>query len=779
MAIVRTVCRMCHGGCGLLVEVENGRVVRVRGDPESPVSSGFTCGKASAIPEYVHHPARLTYPMKREEKGGELNRVSWDEALDTIVRRVREIQAADGPLSLGMGQGTGRLFFMWPLRLLHSLGGVNWYEPGLQQCLFPRMTGAELTFGGNYHLPDYYGFGGVYPKCVVLWGVNPTQTNDNGNISIRLLKAIEKGKGDLIVVDPRLTPVAERARLWLKIRPLTDAALALAWIKVILEEKLYDSDFVRSHTNASFLVKSADGGYLTEADLKPGGSAQKFAVWDEASRAPGFAVTAGSPSLYGTHMIQGIRCRTVLELLKERVWEFTPQKAEEITWIPASKIAESARLYASTRPAAIQWGQGIDYGINTVQTARAVSLLPSLTGNFDVPGGNILPAKLSGILSSYEVDAGYDLVSKEAKESTIGAQTYKLGSGPESVLPSAHIPSMMRAIITGKPYPVKAMLVFGGNYLLSLADSKRLAFEAFRRLELLVVVDLFMTPLAEMADVILPAASWLESNRLCSWPAFAPCVTSFQNRVIEPQGESRQDEDICMELARRFGVEDKYFFGPWKTIDEFNEWSCRKAGYDWNEVRNSPGIVGEKTYGDYSRVKSPTGKIEIYSTDLKRHGYDPLPFFAEPAESPVSTPSLAREFPFTLITGARNPLYMHTEYRQVTKLRRLSPFPRVDLNSGKAKELGIKDGDWVWIETPRGRVREMARLVDWLHPMVVSAEHGWWYPEKPGPEHGVWDSNINVCTDADHCDPIIGSSTMRGVLCRVYPAPEGGPEGIL
>lgn len=771
---------MCHGGCGLLVDVENGKIVKVRGDPESPVSLGWTCGKANLIPEYVNHPNRLLYPMRRVRGDGASawKRISWDEALDTIAQRIRGIQSKYGQLSVGMGQGTGRLFFMWPIRLLHSIGGVNWFEPGLQQCLFPRIAGATLTYGGNYHLPDYYAFGGVYPKCVLLWGVNPTISNDNGNISIRLLRALEQGGGDMIVVDPRRTPMTDRADFWLRIRPLTDAALALAWIRQMLKEKLYDRDFVQRNTNAPLLVKSTDGSYLTEADVAPGGNNQKFMVWDEKGRRPSAVDSSDSPSLFGSYPVGETECKPVLQRLLERVEPFTPKRTEEITWIPAKDIEKAGRLFATTKPACIQWGQGIDYGINTVQTARAISLLPALSGNFDVPGGNILPAKLPSIAACYEVPPGYDLLSKEAQENTIGAQTYKLGSGPESVLPSAHIPSMMRAIITGKPYPVKAMLVFGGNYLVSTADAKRLTFEAFKRLEFLVVVDLFMTPLAEMADIVLPAAAPAESNRICSWPALAPSVINFQNKATEPPGECRQDEDICMELARRLGAEEKFFFGPWRNIDEFNEWTCRQAGLDWNEVRWTPGIMGEKTYHQYDRIKSPTGKIEIYSTDLRRLGYDPLPFFIEPAESPQSTPELAKEYPLILVSGARNPIFMHSEYRQISMSRNLSPYPRVDINEEKARELGVKDGDWVWIETPRGRARERAKLVDWLHPMVVSAEHAWWYPEKPAPDHGVWDSNINNCTDADHCDPIIGSSTCRGVLCRIYPAAEGQPEGI-
>ena len=771
---------MCHGGCGVFVHVKNGKVVRIEGDPSIPTNLGTLCPKGIASMQLLYHPNRLKYPLKRvgERGEGKWQRISWDEALDTIAAKLKEVKEKHGPLAIGAGHGTGRMFYNWVIRLLHAIGGVNWFETGLQNCLYPRMTACHLTYGGNYWMVDYYAFGGVFPRTVVLWGVHPPYANDNGQISTRLREALETGKSRLIVVDTRHTSMAKEADVWLPVRPGTDAAMALAWINVIIAERLYDEDFVKRRTNGPYLVRSDNGKMLTEKDLRRGGGPSKYVVWDPSKGLPTLADAPGvDPALLGAYQVKGIECKPAFQLLADRVAPFTPEKAAEITWVSADRIRSAARTYATSKPSCIQWGNALDLGINSVQTARAISLLPALTKNFEVPGSNILTPDVPPIAICYDINPGYDLVPQELHEKRLGADKFKLGGGPRSVLPSAHIPTMMRAIITGKPYPVRAMIIMGGNYVVGTADAKRLAYEALKSLDFLVVADMFMTPTAELADIVLPAASWIESNRIMGWPSRARAMIMFMNRAIEPLWECKQDEDICIAIAKRMGVGEKY--SPWNSVDEYNEWSCKKAGYNWQEIRYNGHIMGKKAYEQYHRIKSPTGKIEIYSNVLLELGYDPLPLFIEPAESPYSTPELVREYPLVLTTGGRVDGFFHSEHRQLPLCREMWPYPTLEINTETAKGLGIEDGDWVWIETPRGRTRQRASLTEGIHPRVVNAQSSWWYPEIETPDHGAWESNINVCTDADHCDPIIGSSTLRGMLCKVYKAIEGPPKGIM
>ncbi len=768
--VLRSFCRMCHGGCGTLVHVSKGRVRKVEGDPEHPMNLGSLCTKGVSSIQQLYSPRRNHYPLKRVGKRGEgkWKRVSWNEALDYVAQEMTRIKTEFGAEAVAMGQGTGRLFFMLPVRLCNTFGTPNWMEPGWQQCLFPRVCAGFLTYG-SYFMPDYYGFGGVLPQCMLIWGVNPPASNDNGNIVARLMEARSKSGAKLIVVDPRMTPLAAKADIWLPVRPATDDALALGLIRTILSEGLFDEAFLSKHTNSPFLIREDNGDPLTEADLGGTGDPKTFLVWDQKTQTPSPCNRPDiAPALFGTFTAGGIACKTALEKLRERVAPFTPEETARITWIPAQKVVDAARLYAKTKPASFQWGVAFDHNNNTVQTARAVALLPVLCGNLDVPGGNIFPLQLPNITSCYSLKLPLsEKLPPEQLEKQIGAGTYPLGCGKTSFFPSAHIPSLMKAMITGKPYPVKGMLVFGGNHFLGCADAKNLTYEAYKRLEFLMVADLFMTPVAEMADVVLPAAGWLERSTISGWPSFCDAILGFEQKAAQ-LFECKQDEEICMELGRRLGL-GEYF--PWKNMEEYMEFLCEESGYHWEDLKNKSFIVGKKTYGNYDHLHTPTGKIEVYSLALKGLGHDPLPLYREPAESPLSTPELAREYPFVLTTGGRVPGYMHTEHRALPLIREIWKDPKLQINPEAAERLGINEGDWVWIETPRGRCKQRATLSQGIHPQVVHAEHDWWFPEKPGQEpslHGCWESNINVVTDGEHCDPIIGSSTLRGLLCKVY-----------
>jgi thiosulfate reductase/polysulfide reductase chain A len=335
--VFRTVCRSCHGGCGALVHVRDGRVVRVQGDPASPMSKGWMCIKGLSAAELTNHPDRLRRPLRRKgERGsGQWEIISWNDALGEISARIDRIRRDFGPESIALGQGTSRHHYMHVVGFANALGTPNWYEPGFANCFVPRVVVSRLMYGGHI-VADYYGQ--VNPKCILFGGHNPLVSSADGELGISAKRALDKGAIG-IAVDPRRSETAQRCEQWLPVRPGTDAALTLAMIHVVIKQEMYDADFV-----------------------------EKWTV--------GF------------------------DKLTKHVEPFTPEWAEKITWVPGSAIEAAAKTYASSKPAVLEGGVSLEPHPNSLQTVRAVAILRALTGNIDVPGGDIVGSGLSCMYST-------------------------------------------------------------------------------------------------------------------------------------------------------------------------------------------------------------------------------------------------------------------------------------------------------------------------------------------------------------------------------------------
>jgi len=335
-------------------------------------------------------------------------------------------------------------------------------------------------------------------------------------------------------------------------------------------------------------------------------------------------------------------------------------------------------------------------------------------------------------------------------------------------LDAAHFPSLLKAMSTGHPYPIKAFLVFGNNTLLTYANSREV-YKALMNLDFLLVADIYMTPTAELADIVLPAATWLEVDQILAVPFGSPKVVLVQQKVVEMY-EAKQDEWMLIELAKRL----KLPMGR-LSLEAILDYQLSPLGMNFRKLKEKGHILLNTEYRKYEKVgfNTPSGKVELYSTQLANEGFEPLPTYMEPPESPISTPELAREYPLILTTGSRILEFFHSEGRQIPSLRRRHPYPLVEINSETARKFNIKDGDWVWIETPRGKIKQRARLSDEIHPMVINVEHGWWFPEEKGGEHGVWRSNANVLTNnSPPYEPGIGTYQLRALLCRISRAHE-------
>jgi len=691
--VIRTNCRGCHGGCGVLVHVRDGTIVKIEGDPDFPTNHGSMCSKGLAFHQLVYHPDRVKYPLKRAGKKGEgkWERISWDEAFDTIVNKLKQVIRENGAESIVLAQGTSREGESFLARFGNLLGTPNVMAAG-HFCYLTRV-GASLVTCGNLPISDYDGD----PKCVMVWGSNIFWTNPDEYTGENLCRVLAQG-AKLIAIDPRLTYTSSRADVWLQLRPGTDGALALGMLNVIINEGLYDKEFVEKYTHG----------------------------WDE---------------------------------FVKRVNEYPVEKVAEITWVPAEKIREAARLFAETKPATIQWGISIEQTINCIDNDRLLIDLVAITGNLDVKGGSafFLPPR-GQTISQFTF---HKELSPEQSAKYVAGDAHKLchmiGLVPENYV--------YDAILTGKPYPVRAILLQASNPVVTRPNA-RMVYEALSKVEFLSVADFFLTPTAELADIFLPAATWLEADYTGGF--FFRHGYLFPRKKIVQIGECKSDFEIWNELGRRMGQKqwaDNYI----GDLDQI----LAPGGRTWADVRDKPYVRGEVKYRKYldRGFSTPTGKFELYCTIFEKWGYDPLPTYKEVPESPVSNPDVAEDYPYILVTGVRSPVFFHSEHRMIPWLRECHPDPIIEIHPDTAKKHGIEEGDWVYIETPRGRIRQRARMAPGNNPRVVCIQHGWWFPEIKTPDHGWDQSNSNILTDNDPktLDVAFGASNLRTLMCKIYP----------
>lgn len=708
-ATIKAACRGCHGGCMYLLTVEDGRLVKAVPDREGPLNRGRGCVKGMSIIEQVYHPDRLTAPRRRvgERGSGRWETISWDEAMDEIAEKMGDIREHYGPEALAIISGTGRHHLSQFWRFGNVLGTPNATSSGALICLGPRKNAGDLT-AGHFAGVDYYG--PVKPAGILVWGANPAVSGADGELQWHIRDAQRAGT-PLIVVDPQPTELARKAALWLRLRPGTDGALALAILNVIFEENLYDREFCENWCHG----------------------------FDE---------------------------------LRQRCARWSPERAEGVTWVGAEQIRQAARLLASIKPLSLEWGCAVEQSTNAFQTCRAIFMIPGVLGNYDVPGGFVESMEIAP--TEYPL---FERLSPEAAaKGLMGGYPQNDGRmGPKLF---AHPHLVLDSMKTGRPYKIRGLFSNANNTLLSVADSRH-TYECLKCLDYFVYMDFFMTPTAELADIVLPAALWPEVDSLFCMPEFGDQAVLAMRKVIQV-GQCRSDEDFMRELCEKMGL-DYGAASQEELLDQsLAEMGRRRpeyAGLTWEKFRDMGAIEPERTYYNYrarGRFDTPTGKFELWSTRTEQAGGDPLPDWSEVPESPVSRPDLAQRYPLILTTGGRIQQYFISNNRQIKSLRRQAPFPVAALHPDTAAEAGIREGDWIWIENQRGRVTQKARLEPDMDRRVVNAQMGWWYPEAGAPGYDWELSNVNILTTAaPPCDPVNGAYQLRALLCRVYPNPEG------
>jgi anaerobic selenocysteine-containing dehydrogenase len=427
------------------------------------------------------------------------------------------------------------------------------------------------------------------------------------------------------------------------------------------------------------------------------------------------------------------------------VKDYSPEKVETITWVKAETIRNMTRMYANNKPASISLGISMDHSTNGIQAIRAITTLMAITGNLDIPGGNTYSPglrmkniRLQDKLTEHDaIGIEYPLFTKYTQE--------------QSIVPG------IEQMITEKPYPIKALLIDGCNPALTWPNSNKVS-QGFAKLDLMVVMEIFMTDTAKMADIVLPGTSFLETENIRIYPndmsrGGLPLVTKT-NRVINPVGDSMEDWKIWAELARKMGYAE-YF--PWKENEDLFEYLLQDTEITLDQLKRNPGGIyyAERKFQKYLKdgFNTPSKKVEIYSQVLADHGYDPLPTYHEPEESPVSRPDLAEKYPLYLVSGPRVVAYHHSQYRNLPSLRKLVPEPLIEINPKTASRYRIADGDLVMVESMRGSTKLKAKLTENIHPEIIAMQHGW------------SEANANLLTNDEYRDPVSAYPGFRSVMC--------------
>ncbi len=696
----------CHGGCGQKLFVENGQMVKIEGDENNPWNQGRSCPRVLALSQYMYHPDRITQPLKRvgERGSGKFEPVSWDEAYTTCEKRMNQIKEEHGAESVVFAQGTGR-DIGGPLSFLaYSFGSPNWVQLGLsgQSCYTPRLGAMKATMG-DFTVVDCSQFSEQryedpewkVPEVIVAWGQDPPNGCPDAFFGHWIVDCMKRGS-KIIAIDPRNTWMTGRAIHHLQLRPGTDGALALGMLNVIINEKLYDTAFVERWVH-------------------------------------GF------------------------DQLAERVQDYSLDKVARITDLAADDIAAAARTYANAKQAGIHWGVPIDMCPDGTAVAHAIICLWTITGNLDIPGGEVIARPSYGV-SSYPYSTeelqelyGADLV-KTLTEKRIGAAEYKM---VKNFRGWAHPDMTIDQIFSGQPYPIKGAWIQTCNILGGQAARARHHYDALKKLEFVVVVDLFHNPTTmALADFVLPAATFPEKDSFRSW--WAP-LAILKKRV--QVGECKSDWEINFEMAKRFNPQGTQRWGSLEDL--FND-RLAPSGLTFQELESKGGwkMPEDGPFKPYRRhergllrkdgkpgFNTRTGKVELYCDAYEDWDLDPLPFYTEPPQSPLATPELYEKYPLIMITGARTQLFFHSEHRMIPWLREKQPDPYVEINPETAEKYGIYDGEWIHLVNDLGKVKRKVMLTRRVKPGQIQTLHGWWMPEQEGKEpnlFGVWDYQINV-----------------------------------
>lgn len=693
-AVVTTTCTThCGGGCLLRVHLKDGVITRIETD-EGEEPQYRACLRGRAQRQKVYAPDRLKYPMRRVGKRGEgrFERISWDEAMDTIASEIKRIRAAYGSGSIifrGGGGETGTLHTRRPLeRVLAVSGGYSetWGSISYEGGYYAELT-TYGTLATRSQREDL-----LNSRLIILWGWDPANSIGDCNSTWILIQAREAGI-PIVAVDPRYTETAAVcANQWIPIRPGTDSAMLIAMAYIIIKENLQDQKFLDTYTI----------GFDKFKDYVMG-------------------VEDGVPK--------------------------TPAWAEPITGVSSSVIEDLARKYATTKPAALVAGIGPGRTAYGDQYHRAAMVLAAMTGNIGKHGGGNAGRVFTGFGGFPYMKMGPPVQIPNALDENAPRRKYWIpfvGLGCRGRINTSQIAdAILKGKAGGYPYDYKMIYILNANYVNQTPNTNKVA-EAFKKLEFIAVQEQFMTATAKFADILLPVCTGLERNDVANAEA-GPPFYGYMKKVIEPLYESRSHYDIAVDLANRLGVPDAF---DYKTEDDWLRSFIKGTEVpDYDELKrqgfyrpklSEPYVAFQKQIEDpeHNPFNTPSKKIEIYSqrlADFNHPHIPPVPKYVETWES-VNDP-LVKKYPLQLLTSQFK-RRAHSQFETLPWLREVQEHV-VMIHPVDAKKRGIKDGDQVMVFNDRGKMLISAKVTERILPGVVDVGEGAWYdPDENGVDRG-------------------------------------------
>ena len=773
---IPSFCTQCRSRCGCVAVVQGGRLTAIEPDPTHPTGAKL-CPKGRAAPELVHHPDRLTMPLRRSAPKGAADPlwepISWDEAIAEIAARMVAIRRDHGPEQVAFSVTTPSGSHLqdsiaWIERLVRVYGSPNTIY-ATEICNWHKDHATRFTFGHDIGTPDF-----AHTDCILLWGNNPAVT---WLARVAEIQGAVKRGARMVVVDPRPIALAKQSDCWLQVRPGTDQALALGLAHLMIEAGTYDAAFMREWTNAPLLVRTDTGRFLRQSDIEAGGSEQVLYGLGDGERLLAYDATGGvwladpaSVALTGAAHLRTlageVACHTAFELYATVAAEWPPERVAEHTGVNEAALRQAAALIGGAKSVAYFAWNGIGQSVTATQTDRALTLLYALTGSVGAQGGNVP----GGVVPFGDI-SGADLMPAAQRAKALGLQQRPLGPGRNGWVTARDV---YRAVLQGDPYPVRMLVSFGTNLLASQPDTT-LARQAFERLEFHVHADFFLNPTAAYADIVLPAAtSWEREGLRAGFDTSLASLKRVQLRqaVVAPRGEARSDTDIVLALAERLGLAAQFFNG---NSDAGHNAVLAPAGLSVEQLRAHPEgieVPGEVALKAYAKVvdgvpkgfATPTRRVEIYAETLFNHGIAPLP-----ALEASDLPAPPRGYPLRL--GAAKVLaFCHSQHRNIDSLRQLMPDPQAEIAPETARARGIANGDWIRIRTGTGSAVARARVARDLAEGTVCAQHGWWVEGAAGSpydrQHPLA-ANLNQVIDTSRDDPVSGSIPLRASWCEV------------
>lgn len=655
--IKKTMCDMCTPlcHCGIDAYVKDGRVVKIEGTKGHPMNNGVLCTKGANNRAYIYRKDRLTTPLRRvgPKGSGQFEAISWDGAYELIAEKLSAAKAEYGADSVVFYSGYGKWYRFMLQRMAYAFGTVN-YGAESSTC-FTANRMAWITMTGKFARPDM-----PNAKLYLAWSsaTHYSRFNVANNID-----DFKRRGGKVIIVDPRITPAAQRtADLHLRVKPGTDGMLASCIAGLIIKNGWHDKEYIDKYVHG----------------------------FEEYAR---YVCSVGV------------------------------EETAAVTGVPAAQILQAAELIGTTRPMSVENSPGsLIHQTNGFQTSRAVFALAVITGNYNSVGGNqpldfCFCEQGAGFLTGDEAFAVENV--PEGFENRIGAHRFPIWA---RLIPQIQCTALAGQILDGKPYPVRCMVAHGMNYRM-FPDSGYMR-RALESLDFFVDVDLFMTDSAKLADIVLPCVSSFEREEFKVYPGgFA----AYYSPAIPPVGQSRSDAQIIQELCAKLGIEDEYLLGGYRKCIEhvISGTGLSVDGMMASElpVKVSPEIMMKFVphgYIDHG-CATPTGKLELYSELIASCGdkYEPLPKYYPPTVTPNS------EYPYTLMTGVRIPNAIHSRLHNVPWARALRPEPMADISQEDAARLGISVGDTICIRSEYGSITVKANPTAMVGSGQVYMFHGY------------------------------------------------------